>query len=69
MNSLNEIDSTKKLDELMKTLKIKQPQEPDSKEDLGSKFKQYLIEGKYKVYVGKDSKSNDLTDHQICKAK
>ncbi len=28
-NSLNEIESTKKLDELMKTLKIKQPQESE----------------------------------------
>lgn len=59
-NSLTEIESTKELDELMKKLKIKQPQESEAKEDLGSKFKQYLIEGKYKLYVGKDSKSNDL---------
>ncbi|HSW54570.1 MAG TPA: NFACT RNA binding domain-containing protein [Ignavibacteriaceae bacterium] len=66
-NSLNEIDSTKKLDELMKTLKIKQPQESEAKEDLGSKFKQYLIEGKYKVYVGKDSKSNDLLTTRFAK--
>lgn len=67
MNSLNEIDSTKKLDELMKTLRIKQPQESEAKEDLGSKFKQYLIEGKYKVYVGKDSKSNDLLTTRFAK--
>ena len=66
-NSLNEIDSTKKLDELMKTLRIKQPQESEAKEDLGSKFKQYLIEGKYKVYVGKDSKSNDLLTTRFAK--
>ena len=67
MNSLNEIDSTKKLDELMKTLRIKQPQESEAKEDLGLKFKQYLIEGKYKVYVGKDSKSNDLLTTRFAK--
>jgi len=66
-NSLNEIDSTKKLDELMKSLKIKQPQESEAKEDLGSKFKQYLIESKYKVYVGKDSKSNDLLTTRFAK--
>jgi len=67
MNSLNEIDSTKKLDELMKTLRIKQPLELEAKEDLSSKFKQYLIEGKYKVYVGKDSKSNDLLTTRFAK--
>ncbi len=67
MNSLNEIDSTKKLDELMKTLRIKQPQESEAKEDLGLKFKQYLIDGKYKVYVGKDSKSNDLLTTRFAK--
>ncbi len=36
-NSLNEIDSSKELDELMKKLKIKQPEESETKEDLGSK--------------------------------
>ena len=59
-NSLNEIESLKELDELMKKLKIKQPQEIETKEDLGSKFKHYLIDGKYHLYVGKDSKNNDL---------
>ena len=67
LDSLDNIESTKELDELMKTLKIKQPQEPDAKEDLSSKFKQYLIEGKYKVYVGKDSKSNDLLTTRFAK--
>lgn len=65
--SLNDIDSTKELDELMKSLQIKQPQETKAKEDLGSKFKQYLIEGKYKVFVGKDSKSNDLLTTRFAK--
>ncbi|MDZ7623979.1 MAG: NFACT RNA binding domain-containing protein [Ignavibacteriaceae bacterium] len=66
-DSLNKIESTKELDELMKSLKIKQPQESETKEDLGSKFKQYLIEGKYKVFVGKDSKSNDLLTTRFAK--
>ena len=66
-DSLNKIESTKELDELMKSLKIKQPQESETKEDLGSKFKQYLIESKYKVYVGKDSKSNDLLTTRFAK--
>ena len=66
-NSLNENDSSKELDELMKKLKIKQPEESEAKEDLGSKFKQYLIENKYKVYVGKDSKNNDLLTTRFAK--
>lgn len=66
-DSLTKIESTKELDELMKSLKIKQPQESETKEDLGSKFRQYLIEGKYKLYVGKDSKSNDLLTTRFAK--
>ena len=64
---VNTAESTKELDEIMKKLKIKQPQELEAKEDLGSKFKQYLIEGKYKVYVGKDSKNNDLLTKRFAK--
>jgi predicted ribosome quality control (RQC) complex YloA/Tae2 family protein len=67
LESLNDINSIKELDELMKKLKIKQPEESDAKEDLGSKFKQYLIENKYKVYVGKDSKNNDLLTTRFAK--
>jgi len=51
----------------MKKLKIKQTDESETKEDLGSKFKQYLIESKYKVYVGKDSKNNDLLTTRFAK--
>jgi predicted ribosome quality control (RQC) complex YloA/Tae2 family protein len=66
-DSLAEIKSTKELDELMSKLKIKQPQESEAKDDLTSKFKQYLIEGKYRVFVGKDSKSNDLLTTRFAK--
>ncbi|HEY6435837.1 MAG TPA: NFACT RNA binding domain-containing protein, partial [Ignavibacteriaceae bacterium] len=66
-NSLNEIDSSKDLDELMKKLKIKPQEESDAKEDFSSKFKQYIIENKYKVYVGKDSKNNDLLTTRFAK--
>ena len=51
----------------MKKLKIKQPEESEAKEDIGSKFKQYIIESKYKVYVGKDSKNNDLLTTRFAK--
>lgn len=65
--SLAEIKSTKDLDELMNKLKIKQSQESEAKEDLTLKFKQYIIEAKYKVFVGKDSKSNDLLTTRFAK--
>lgn len=66
-NSINEMESPKELDVLMKKLKIKPQDVSEAKEDLSSKFKQYLIEGKYKVYVGKDSKSNDLLTTRFAK--
>jgi predicted ribosome quality control (RQC) complex YloA/Tae2 family protein len=64
---MDKTESSKELDEIIKKLKIKQPQESEAKEDLSLKFKQYLIEGKYKVYVGKDSKSNDLLTTRFAK--
>ena len=65
--SLNDIESIKELDELVKKLKIKPTHEKETKEDLGSKFKRYLIENKYKIFVGKDSKNNDLLTTKFAK--
>ena len=66
-DSLNEIESTKELDILMKNLKIKQPQEQEKKDQLSSKFRQYLIEGRYRLFVGRDSKTNDLLTTRFAK--
>ena len=66
-NSLDNIESTKELDDLMKQLKIKTTQESNDKEDLSSKFKHYIIENKYDLYVGKDSKNNDLLTTKFAK--
>ena len=65
--SLNKIESTKDLDVLMKKLKIKNADESEAKEDLSLKFKQYLIDSKYRVFVGKDSKNNDLLTTRFAK--
>lgn len=65
--SLDKIESTKDLDALMKKLKIKISDESEAKEDLSLKFKQYLIDNKYKVFVGKDSKNNDLLTTRFAK--
>jgi len=65
--SLNEIESSRELDEIMKKLKIKPIDESEAKEDLASKFKQYVIDNKYKVFVGKDSKNNDILTTRFAK--
>ncbi|MCW8812777.1 MAG: NFACT RNA binding domain-containing protein [Chlorobium sp.] len=67
VDSLSNIQSIKELDELMKMLKIKPTHEKEAKEDLSSKFKHYLIDGKYNIYVGKDSKNNDLLTTKFAK--
>jgi predicted ribosome quality control (RQC) complex YloA/Tae2 family protein len=64
---LDKIESTKELDDIMKQLKIKISQESNDKEDLSSKFKHYIIENKYDLYVGKDSKNNDLLTTKFAK--
>jgi predicted ribosome quality control (RQC) complex YloA/Tae2 family protein len=54
------IEELNELDKIMKELKIKKPGQKKEKEDLKSKFKHYVIEEKYDLFVGKDSKNNDL---------
>ena len=46
--------------EIMKELKIKDGDETTTHDNLNIKFKHYLLEQKYHVYVGKDSANNDL---------
>ena len=52
---------------IMKELKIKNETRKSQKNDIKSKFRQYLLEKKYRVYVGKDSKSNDLLTLKFAK--
>ena len=58
--SLEKKLSIKELDEIINMLRIKSPNDHSEKDDPGSKFKHYLIEEKYDLFVGKDSKNNDL---------
>ena len=67
INSLEEIDSVKQLDEMMNEYKIKPIAGKDQKENISEKFKHYLVEGKYNVFVGKDSKNNDLLTTKFAK--
>jgi predicted ribosome quality control (RQC) complex YloA/Tae2 family protein len=59
--------TTKELNEIMKKLNIKQQVQKEQKEDISKKFKQYLINNKYRVYVGKDSTNNDLLTTKFAK--
>ncbi|MBK9099820.1 MAG: DUF814 domain-containing protein [bacterium] len=64
---VDKTESSKELDEIMNKLKIKQPQQSDEKEDISFKFKHYVIDNKYDLYVGKDSKNNDLLTTKFAK--
>jgi predicted ribosome quality control (RQC) complex YloA/Tae2 family protein len=64
---LDRTESSKELDEIMNKLKIKHPQQSSEKEDISSKFKHYVIENKFDLYVGKDSKNNDLLTTKFAK--
>lgn len=59
--------SLKELSQIAKQLKIKMKTEKNIQESIADKFKQYIIDGKYKVFVGKDSKSNDLLTLKFAK--
>ena len=51
----------------MKEPKIKDEEKQNHQEDISSKFKHYLIEKKYHVFVGKDSINNDLLTTRFAK--
>jgi predicted ribosome quality control (RQC) complex YloA/Tae2 family protein len=64
---LKSIDDLKKLKEIMKKMKIKDKDYVESKDDIKLKFKHYIIDDKYNIYVGKDSKNNDLLTMRFAK--
>ena len=55
------------INKIMKELKIKDEERHNYQEDISSKFKHYLIEKKYHVFVGKDSINNDLLTTRFAK--
>jgi len=66
-DGLVNIDSLKGLDNIIKELKIKRQGMKPEKEDIKEKFKHYVIDDKYHVYVGRDSKNNDLLTTKFAK--
>jgi predicted ribosome quality control (RQC) complex YloA/Tae2 family protein len=67
----NKVSNAATLDQLIeikKALKIKMDiQKQDYEKDRIFNFRHYLIEGKYHLYVGKDSKNNDLLTTKFAK--
>lgn len=61
------IESLDEITNIMKELKIKTDSNANTPEDMKSKFKHYIIENKYDVYVGKDSTNNDLLTMKFAK--
>jgi len=64
---LKSIDDLKELKWIMKKMKIKVKENVESRDDIKLKFKHYVIDDKYNVYVGKDSKNNDLLTTRFAK--
>ncbi len=52
---------------IMKELNIKEESNKHYDYEIQNKFKHYLIENKYNVYVGRDSKNNDLLTTKFAK--
>lgn len=58
-NKLEASDLREDLISIMKELKMKDTDSPGSNDEDKYNFKRYLIEGKYHVFVGRDSRNND----------
>ncbi len=60
-------ESLEEIKHIMKELNIKSDEKKDAADDIKSKFKHYIIDGKYDVFVGKDSTNNDLLTMKFAK--
>jgi predicted ribosome quality control (RQC) complex YloA/Tae2 family protein len=64
---MENIEEKEKLITIMKDLKLKPEENNTINDDIKNKFKRYLIDGKYQVYVGRDSQNNDLLTLKFAK--
>jgi predicted ribosome quality control (RQC) complex YloA/Tae2 family protein len=60
----NQFDRIKKIKEI---LRIKKPKSKQTNMESNLKLRHFLAEGKYHIFVGKDSKSNDLLSTKFVK--
>lgn len=56
---LDSMNSKEEITAVMKELKIKETENSSGSDEPKMNYKQYVIEGKYNLYVGKDSRNND----------
>jgi predicted ribosome quality control (RQC) complex YloA/Tae2 family protein len=66
-DNIDKIEEKGELISIMKELKIKDEENNPIKDELKNKFKRYIIDGKYQVFVGKDSQNNDLLTVKFAK--
>jgi predicted ribosome quality control (RQC) complex YloA/Tae2 family protein len=66
-DNIDKIEEKGELISIMKELKIKDEENNPVKDELKNKFKRYIIDGKYQVFVGKDSQNNDLLTVKFAK--
>jgi len=66
-NEITNPMSDERITSIMKELKIKESNKTASETESSIKFKHYLLENKYHVYVGKDSANNDLLTTKFAK--
>lgn len=64
---LNGTKSLNVLNDFIKELGIKVAEHKSANDDISQKFKHYILENKYHVFVGKDSKNNDLLTTRFAK--
>ena len=63
----NKAQSISVLNDIIKQLGIKVAEQKSTNDDISDKFKHYVLEHKYHVYVGRDSKNNDLLTTKFAK--
>jgi len=67
LDKFNRVDSNDELLLIKKELKLSDNKKEKTKLEYKAKLREFLIDGKYKVLVGMDSKSNDLLSTKIAK--
>lgn len=61
------VENMNDLKNIMNELNINQNPKTSESDDLSKKFKHYLVDNKYHVYAGKDSKTNDMLTLKFAK--
>jgi predicted ribosome quality control (RQC) complex YloA/Tae2 family protein len=60
-------EASQELNLIMKELKLDREEKKKNEDSIKSKFRHYIIQNKYNVFVGKDGKSNDLLTMKFAK--